>query len=276
MKTVYVCEDSVSGIFSAIYDAWKSGKEQGECGIALKGWMEQKLFCEYVQVHENEKKVRAVERLIQKYLGTVVYKDIYYAMLSCDCQKADAILGMMLAAKHVPDSTRIMDHLSHPKVHKAFELSRTVGSEAHQFIEFLRFQELKNGILYAEITPKNRILTCVAPHFADRLPLENWIIYDKTNLEFAVHEERKRWVLLKGEEIDTELLHQVSDKELKYEELWKDFFCSIAIESRKNTQCQMNHLPLRFRTDMTEFKEIKEERQMKDSRLVFDNLQKTC
>ena len=43
MKTIYVCEDSVTGIYSGIYDAWKSGKEEGECGIALKGLVEQEL-----------------------------------------------------------------------------------------------------------------------------------------------------------------------------------------------------------------------------------------
>ena len=50
MKTIYVCEDSVTGIYSGIYDAWKSGKEEGECGIALKGLVEQELFCDYAEV----------------------------------------------------------------------------------------------------------------------------------------------------------------------------------------------------------------------------------
>lgn len=45
--------------------------------------------------------------------------------------------------------------------------------------EFIRFRELENGILFSEITPKAQILTCVADHFEDRFPLENWIIYDK-------------------------------------------------------------------------------------------------
>ena len=45
MKLVYVCSDSVMGIFSGIYDAWKSGRDTNECGIALKGMLEQELFC---------------------------------------------------------------------------------------------------------------------------------------------------------------------------------------------------------------------------------------
>ena len=28
MKTVYVCNDTVTGIFSAIHDAWKAGKTE--------------------------------------------------------------------------------------------------------------------------------------------------------------------------------------------------------------------------------------------------------
>ncbi len=30
MKTVYVCSDTVTGIYSGIYDAWKSRKEEGK------------------------------------------------------------------------------------------------------------------------------------------------------------------------------------------------------------------------------------------------------
>ena len=36
MKKIYVCNDTITGIFSAIYDAWKEGREEKECGIAIK------------------------------------------------------------------------------------------------------------------------------------------------------------------------------------------------------------------------------------------------
>ena len=51
-----------------------------------------------------------------------------------------------------------MEHLSHPMVEKVFELSRSVGGEAHNLKGFLRFRELENGVLYAPITPKARCL----------------------------------------------------------------------------------------------------------------------
>lgn len=252
MKWVYICSDSVTGIFSGIYDAWRSGRDADECGIALKGMVEQELFCEYVQVEETEKKALAVERLIRKHLGALSYESIYYAMLSEDARKADVILKTMMAARHIQDSTRIMEHLSDPDVEKVFELSRNVGNETHIFIEFVRFRELENGVLYSKIEPRNRVLTCIAPHFADRLPVENWMIYDETHQEFVVHEAGKHWVLVSGEELSPGLTSRFSKQEYEYEVLWDGFCHTIAIESRKNPKCQMTHLPLKYRKNMVE------------------------
>lgn len=252
MKTIYRCSDTVTGIFSAVYDAWKAGKEENECGIVLKGTMEQELFCEYRETQEIQKKVRAVEAMIKKHLGEQTYLDLYQAALSSDQKKGDAILGTMLAARKIPDSRKIMEHLGHPQVEHVFRLSRNVGGEVHNYKGFLRFRELSGGILYAEITPENHILTCLAPHFTHRLPLENWMIHDKTHKVFAVHEAGKQWVLVESGHFDRGRVSDLSEKERMYAALWKNFCTVIAIEERRNPGCQLQHLPLRYRGDMTE------------------------
>ena len=253
MKVIYVCSDSVTGIFSAVYDAWKAGREEKECGIALRGLMEMELFCDYQEVEETEHKALAVEALIRRHLGQKAYWDIYHALLADDREKGDAVLGTMLAAKTISDSRKIMEHLGHPKVEKVFELSRMVGGEAHVLKGFLRFRELSGGILYAQITPKAQVLTCLAPHFADRLPLENWMIHDQSHHMFAVHEAGKRWVLVQDEPLNAQMTNQVSEKEEEYARMWKSFCRTITVESRKNPACQLQHLPLRFRPNMLEF-----------------------
>lgn len=255
MKRIYVCNDGVTGLFSAIYDAWRAVVVEGvpECGIRFRGQIEQELFCEYSEVQENEQKAAAVERLILKNLGWYSYKMIYQAALAADANKGDAILGAMLAAREIPDSRRIMDHLGNVQVEKVFELSRRVGDEAHQWLGFLRFCELKNGVLYAGFEPKNRVLTCVAPHFADRFSVENWMIYDETYQEYAVHEAGKQWILVSGEKVNEEQIRAFSDNERGFQELWHRFTDSIAIEDRKNSRCQLGHLPLWYRKNMVEF-----------------------
>lgn len=255
MKRIYVCNDDVTGLFSAIYDAWCGVLMKGERerGIRFRGHIEQELFCEYVEVCENEKKTSAVERLILKNMGWYAYKELYQAALASDVKKGDAILGTMLAAREIPDSRRIMDHLSNCYVEKVFELSRAVGTEALSWTEFIRFRELENGILYAKFKPKSRVMTLVAPHFADRLSIENWMIYDETYQEYAVHEAGKQWVLVQGERLNEEKTKVFSDKELEYQRLWRQFTTSIAIEERRNPKCQMGHLPLWYRKNMVEF-----------------------
>ena len=216
MKKIYVCNATITGIFSAIYDAWKEGREEKECGIAIKGMLEQELFCEYILVEENLHKEQAVERLIRKHLGGQAYADIWHASLASDKDKADAIYGTMLAARRLRDSKKVMEHLSHPQVERVFEL------------------------------------TCIAPHFANRLPQENWLIHDKTHHMYAVHEAGKEWVLVENERIQEERLGQISENEQMYASLWTAFCRTISIESRENPRSQMQHLPLRYRPEMTE------------------------
>lgn len=255
MKKVYVCNDSVTGIFSAIYEAWKTKLLEEQVGIAIKGRMEQEFFCEYIEVEETEKKAIAVERLIRQHLGEQAYQCIYYAILAEDAKKGDAVLGAMLEAKRIPDSHRIMEHLSHPKVGRVFELSRKVSNEAHYYIEFVRFAELENGVLFSEIEPKAEVLSCLGDHFANRFPLENWMIYDKTHRTFLIHEKGKQWMLAVDVELNRDISGRLSASERLYVKLWKGFFENISIRERESYERQRQHLPLHFREHMTEFEE---------------------
>ena len=142
MKQIFVCNDTITGIFSAIYDAWKIVLSSGETGIALKGMMNQELFCEYTESAESEKKAIAVENMIKKNLGMEVYRNIYYAILAEDAKKANAVLGMMQEARRIHDKRKIMEHLSHKQVRKVFELKRTVENVLVLLAEKGRYRQL--------------------------------------------------------------------------------------------------------------------------------------
>ncbi|MFV0363778.1 MAG: TIGR03915 family putative DNA repair protein [Suipraeoptans sp.] len=253
MKKVYRCSDSITGIFSAVYDAWINKTLDEDSSIQINKDPEQELFCEYIEVTESEKKVIAVENMVKRYLGYAAYYDLSQAALSFDYKKGDAILGTIKAAREIRDSKKIMDHLSHPSVHKVFALSKNVGGEAHNLTEFIRFRELTNGVLFAQITPKNQVLARLSPHFADRFPEENWMIYDKTHHMFSVHEAKHQWVLVSNVDFNEEFAEDCSEAEKQYSILWKGFTKSISIKERENRRCQMSHLPLRYRGNMTEF-----------------------
>lgn len=252
MKRIYICHDTITGLYSALYDAWKESRDK-DAGIEVRGKTQQQLFCEYTVVDECEKKAVSVERMIKHHLGYNTYWDFYHALLSDDAFKAEAVFRTMQAARNIPDSTKIMEHLSNPDVAKVFEMSRRVSNEAHMYKEFIRFRELSNGILFSEISPKSQVLTCIAGHFSDRFPLENWMVYDKTHHAALVHRAEQKWGIVWDAEVNPGSSLEVSKDEGEYEKLWKVFFESISIKERENPHLQRSNLPMRYRREMPEF-----------------------
>lgn len=265
MRTIYVCEDSLTGIFSGIYEVWKRKMTAEEAGLEVGDSFERRLFCEYIFCKAEERKALAVIRMIQKNLGADVYEKISYALLSADRRKADMVFRAMLEAKKLSRKDRLMEHLGNEAVRAVFGMYRQVANEAHHYKGFVRFRELKNKTLFAKIEPKHAVLLCIAEHFADRFPQENWIIYDKTHEVFLIHEKGKRYYFLqqymcmKGDSGSAQnIVGGFSEEEMDYETLWKGFVQSISVAERENRALQNQNLPLRFRTNLVEFS--KEER----------------
>lgn len=260
MRTIYVCEDSLTGIFSGIYEVWKRKMTAEEAGLEVGDSFERRLFCEYIFCKAEKRKALAVIRMIQKNLGADVYEKISYALLSADRRKADMVFRAMLEAKKLSRKDRLMEHLGNEAVRAVFGMYRQVANEAHHYKGFVRFQELKNKTLFAKIEPKHAVLPCIAEHFADRFPQENWIIYDKTHEVFLIHEKGKRYYFLqqymcmKGDSGSAQkIAGGFSEEEMDYETLWKGFVQSISVAERENRALQNQNLPLRFRTNLVEF-----------------------
>lgn len=260
MRTIYVCEDSLTGIFSGIYEVWKRKMTAEEAGLEVGDSYERRLFCEYIFCKAEERKALAVIRMIQKNLGADVYEKISYALLSADRRKADMVFRAMLEAKKLSRKDRLMEHLGNEAVRAVFGMYRQVANEAHHYKGFVRFRELKNKTLFAKIEPKHAVLPCIAEHFADRFPQENWIIYDKTHEVFLIHEKGKRYYFLqqymcmKGDSGSAQkIAGGFSEEEMDYETLWKGFVQSISVAERENRALQNQNLPLRFRTNLVEF-----------------------
>ncbi len=265
MRIIYVCEDSLTGIFSGIYEVWKRKMTAEEAGLEVGDSFERRLFCEYIFCKAEERKALAVIRMIQKNLGVDVYEKISYALLSADRRKAEMVFRAMLEAKKLSRKDRLMEHLGNEAVRAVFGMYRQVANEAHHYKGFVRFRELKNKTLFAKIEPKHAVLPCIAEHFADRFPQENWVIYDKTHEVFLIHEKGKRYYFLqqymcmKGDSGSAQnIAGGFSEEEMDYEALWKEFVQSISVAERENRALQNQNLPLRFRTNLVEFS--KEER----------------
>lgn len=255
MELYLLCEDSLEGIFSGIYDAYASKRPHQEVHLLVGHEDNLRLFAEYQEIPPDSVKATKVARTINREFGTEGYMAVCRALASADAEKGEAIYKMIVKGLSMKDPRQVMGNLPDPHVMKVFELARFSANEAHFLIEFIRFRELENGILYARTGPKNNVITFIMPHFADRLPLENFVIHDEVRDIYGLHPARRDWYVVTGEAGGRPgaLAEGFSEDEKKYSELFTFFFHTIAIKERKNLNLQRNMLPLRYREYMTEF-----------------------
>lgn len=257
METVvFICEDNIEGILTGVYDAWEeallSGLGHGHCKLAVS--VEQpELFCVYRETAAEREKAEKVIRTLRRRLGEEAYECLCYAMASHEPDKAEAVYKTIVAGLSMKQGYRVFDKLTDPCVARCFALKRNVGGEIHRELEFLRFKELENGVLLAKIHPKNDVLMYLGPHFSDRLPLENFLIYDMNRRKALFHEKEKDWYMMDTLELKSATAERISSEEEYYQDLFRMFCRTIAIGSRKNSALQRQFLPLYFRDVMPEF-----------------------
>ena len=249
--TIFLCEPGYTGILSGIYDAGISKIPQDELRLEIKNSGQNvELFAVYRECSPSEEKGKKVLETVRQRLNSHIQEQLYVASLSEDVLRADKMYRYLKVL--FLRGASAADQLQIPAVHEIFKLCRSVYNEKHQFIEFLRFSQMEGGFLAGKIQPKNDVLELIAPYFADRLGEENWLICDIGRGKAAVHVKGEKWFLAEISSDELEKICIQSD-EKDWEKLWKTFFTAIAIEQRKNPDCQRSHLPLRFRPLMTEF-----------------------
>lgn len=255
---VFICEDSLEGIFTGVYDACASRLGHRNIRLYTGEPDNYELFSEYIPVTPSTEKTKKVVDTLLTRFGRQFYESIYQAAMSGEAHsgkkmdKADAIYETILLALSCGDGQKVLLSLGEPCVYRIFELCRSTNREACHHLEFLRFSELENGVLFAEIHPKDHVLPYVSEHFTDRLPQENFIIYDATHQMASVHAASKNFLLIDAADLDLDKIKRYSDNESEYRKLWLTFFDHIAIEARKNPGLQQQLIPKRYWADTPE------------------------
>ncbi len=246
----------MTGILTGVYDAWASRLGHENVKLISGEGENLELFCEYVPVEPDLEKAGKVLRTVYNRMGWEAYWMLAQASVCPHEGKADSMYRVIVLGLHLPRGKRVMGMLTNPDVHLIFELSRKAGRLADHYKGFVRFEELENGVLFSEIQPEVDILLLIAPHFADRFSMEDWILYDRIRQKAAIHRRGKEWYFL--EEVQEEDLSGLirSRAEEQYQALWRSFHRAVGIEARANQTLQRNMLPLKFRDFMTEFKNI--------------------
>lgn len=250
ITTIYLCEDCIDGIFTAIYYAWSDGICHTD--VRLKDAdMNYSFFEKYEDIQTDTEISLKVSSAIKNKLSPDIYEDIFCVSLIDNVEKASVIYHFLQQAFQYGISAAY--RIQNEYVFQFSNFLKKIRNEAHFYIEISRFEELSNHVLICRIEPDDNIIYLIVEHFVDRLHCEDFIICDIKRDISAIHRKNKGYSFISGYHLaDTEGLLNLSDSELAFRDMWRQFYNTIAIKERTNARLQKNMLPLKYRKHMTE------------------------
>jgi len=266
---IYLYDGSFDGFLTAIFIAFFNKERPMDIVVEY----EPGLFTAEKTIMTNERHSSRVISGILAKIGDEAYHKVYYAYLSqLPGSGAAALDYLRLAFKvgreailrqgsqaAVPLGGRsprsgqndVYDLLFDDRVLKINKIAKLVGTEKTKLIEFVRFAELDNGVLFSEITPNYNTVPLLMPHFCERLNTIPFVIHDK-NRNIAGVYNLKEWYMIDSADIQ---LPENTIMEKEYQKMWRKFYDTIAIKERHNPRCRRNFMPKYYWRNMVEVKE---------------------
>jgi len=241
--TTYIFDGSFEGLISTSVIVFKSGQDADR--IFTEDELYQSvLFDDVVHIATDKDLSERAKKYIGKTLNTFALAWLYDTV-------NDHLVHLVNCMADYYRNKKIMEQVDKEHVSTVLKYAKKTSNERHRMLEFIRFEELNEGLYLSEIAPDADILHMLGKHFSVRMPREDdWMIYDTRRKKLLSHSEGKLKIAEGAELVDEKIQ---SEEEASYQKLWKVFFKSISIKERENIKLQNHHVPGRYRKYMTEF-----------------------
>ncbi len=241
---ILVCENSVEGILTAVYQAFTSRYGHAYQKIAIGPWVNMDLFSEVCHVKTDVDQASKVAEAVMCKISEMAWQMVWQAAESSFEEKGDVIYRFLILG--FANGPKALNAMTRPEVMRLHQLSRGVSREIDHLYGFLRFQELENHILYAKLVSRHHVGTFLANHFADRLPMEHWIIHDPDRDEVWLHQAGQDWIYIAHPDFKLDPETMRSAAEYDFKAWWQTFTQAIGIQERRNSRLQMQMMPKRY------------------------------
>ncbi|MDR0363969.1 MAG: TIGR03915 family putative DNA repair protein [Bacteroidales bacterium] len=208
------------------------------------------LFIEQiVDIATDEVKSQRVWKGLQKKLSPSACSMLTVNFLA-DYPNLSTILFRYIC-KTFQSERSIETNFSDNDVLELSQLYRKVRYEATRVMQFLRFQKSSDDIFFGPIAPLHNVLPLVISHFTDRFADQKWVIYD-TKRQYGIFYDLKstQEIILDNIQVEetTGKLHKeaMAEDEKIFQQMWKEYFNSLAIKERINPKLHRQNLPRRF------------------------------
>jgi probable DNA metabolism protein len=166
----------------------------------------------------------------------------------------------MLIRKIFEKGPGILENCADPDVLAIRKADRRVSREAERVAQFVRFQKTADDIYFAAYEPDYDVIPMVLGHFRDRFADQHWMVYDTRRKKGYYYNGREvQWVSLISDKINASTgdvnAGVLSEDEILFQRLWKQYFRSICIDQRLNLKLHRQKVPKKYWKYLTEKKQ---------------------
>ncbi|MDH6342170.1 putative DNA metabolism protein [Parabacteroides sp. PFB2-12] len=250
---IFIYDNSLEGLLTAVFDAYSrktfpdilQGEEEA---LPL-------FYDELYRVITDTAKADRVWKALEKKLSKVALSEITVSWLSELPEVGPLIFRYIRKNIDAPQSVEM--NFGDPDVLALSKIWKKVGQEKSRLVQFLRFQKAADGTYFAAMEPLYNVLPLAIPFLKDRYADQRWLVYDLKR-EYGYYYDLQEVIEVRFEKKEEHLLsgflsEEMMDKDEKlFQQMWKQYHTSIAIQERKNPKLQRSFMPVRFWKYLTE------------------------
>ena len=243
----YIYDGTFDGFLTAVGEAMEGAEFPEQ--IITENQLEMNLFTETRYIDTDFEKAKKLMGLVLQKLSREGLKSVLYCYLSGE--PGSEIILCKYLQKVMVANENIENDLTDIVVLNVMKIREKVAKEVHLFKGIVRFRRIGPDLYYAPIEPDHQIAPLLAEHFRKRFADQQWFIHDRRR-NSGVYYDKNQVRFLKEVELKPELedlvsyLSCLSEEELAWENLWKEYFKNIEIKERSNSRPQKQFLPSRY------------------------------
>jgi probable DNA metabolism protein len=246
-----IYDGTFEGLLTAVFEIYDRKltlvnlQKAAEAGSAL--------FEDVIQVLTDNVRANRVLEGLKAKLSASGLQRIYIAHMGEIKNEENNIIGYIRYAFDAIQN--IEEDYGNKYVQRISEIVKMMRREKHRMEAFIRFQKLQDGIYYAVIEPDFNVLPLLIRHFKSRYTDQKWLIYDSKRqygIYYDLHDTEFITMEFSSVKSPANVITAFGEEEKTYQDLWKNYFKSVNIVSRKNTKLHVRHIPKRYWKYLTE------------------------
>lgn len=243
----YIYDGTYAGLLSAVFESFE--RKHFAVSLTAKELYAESLFFETLEIYTDTKKATRVTQGLKKHLTAAGVYDMYKVFLSEDDKARDALFYII--QQIFLGTKNILENFGDERVLLFDKTLTRVNRERHRMKAFIRFQKSNEGMYYALVEPDFNVLPLVVEFFKNRYADQSWLLYDLKRNYGLMYDTRQVTEVQLDKPDENSLSIQTSEitldeKELHYQNLWKQYFKSTNIVARKNMKLHLQHVPRRY------------------------------